>query len=68
MITVATGKELKGTGVWSFIKLDGSPTSRAAIGAAVEKNCAPAYTSSCLQKHASDKRGIRSKSSVLTLD
>ena len=30
---MATGKELKGTGVWSFIKTDGSPASRAAVGA-----------------------------------
>ena len=33
-ITVATGKELKGTGVWSWIKVDGSPVGRAGIIAA----------------------------------
>ena len=32
MISVATGKELKGTGVWSFIKVpENSTTGRAAI-------------------------------------
>ena len=33
MISVATGKELKGTGVWSFIKVEPSPASRAGIAA-----------------------------------
>ena len=32
---MATGKELKGTGVWSWIKLDGSPVTRASIGAVI---------------------------------
>ena len=33
-ITVATGKKLQGTGVWSWIKVDGTPVTRAAIGVA----------------------------------
>ena len=33
VISVATGKELKGTGVWSWIKTEGGPASRAAIAA-----------------------------------
>lgn len=32
---MATGKELKGTGVWSFVKVNGSPQGRAAIAAAL---------------------------------
>ena len=49
-------------------RLAASMAADDAIGAAVEKNCAPAYTSTCLQKHSSEKRGTRSKSSVLALD
>ena len=37
-----------------------------AMGAAVEKNCAPTYTSTCLQKHASEKSS--SKASELALN
>ena len=33
VITVATGKKLEGTGVWSFLKVDGSPAIRAGLGA-----------------------------------
>ena len=32
---MATGKDLKGTGVWSFIKVQASPASRAAIAATI---------------------------------
>jgi len=31
LVTVATGKELKGTGVWSFVKLEGSAPVRAVL-------------------------------------
>ena len=30
---MATGKKLQGTGVWSFLKVDGSPVVRAGLGA-----------------------------------
>lgn len=35
VISVATGKELKGTGVWSWIKIEASPVNRAAMAAAL---------------------------------
>ena len=31
VVTVATGKKLQGTGVWSWIKVEGTPAARAAI-------------------------------------
>ena len=35
MVTVVTGKELQGTGVWGFVKADGSATNRAVIAATI---------------------------------
>ena len=35
MISVASGKDLKGTGVWSFINIKGSTAGRATIAAAL---------------------------------
>ena len=35
VISVASGKSLKGTGVWSFIKVEGTPQARAAIATAL---------------------------------
>jgi hypothetical protein len=32
VVTVAKGKDLEGTGVWSFVKVKGSPTNRAILG------------------------------------
>ena len=32
-MSVATGKDLKGTGVWSFIKIKATPVTRASIAA-----------------------------------
>ena len=31
VITVATGKKLQGTGVWSFLKVEGTPAVRAVL-------------------------------------
>ena len=33
--SIATGKDLKGTGVWSFVKVEGTPQGRAALAAAI---------------------------------
>ena len=35
MITVASGKDFRGTGVWSFVKIEGTPVGRAALAAAI---------------------------------
>ena len=35
MISVATGKDFRGTGVWSFIKIQGTPDGRAALAGAI---------------------------------
>ena len=35
MIAVATGKDLKGTGVWGFINVKGTTTGRATIAAVI---------------------------------
>ena len=35
MISVATGKDFRGTGVWSFIKIQGTPVGRAALAGAI---------------------------------
>ena len=35
VVTVATGKKLQGTGVWGFLKVEGSPAVRAGLGATI---------------------------------